>query len=311
MDRITEEAANWLVREADEAMDWAGFTIWLEVDPRHRAAYNELALIDARIGEHAAIPGATAAAPQPVPANDAQPPRWGRWAGVGGATIAAGLALVFALQPVARNSPIQDFRSPAGKSSQIALGDGTRIVLAPASHLTVQGEQLALAGTGYFDVPHKPGRTLVVRAGDFQITDVGTRFAVANEADGVSVDVAEGALSVTSAQLAAPIALAAGHGLYADRSSGTVSKTKVDPGRVATWRSGKLQFDEAPLALVARDISRYSGATVTVDPAIAGQPFSGVIAIDEGASPARAVAQILSLDAKPVAGGIRLEPRRR
>jgi transmembrane sensor len=311
MDKIYEVAANWLVRERDDAMDWDGFTAWLEADPRHRAAYDALALIDADLDDHAGVLVSAAPGLQPVAANDRQPFRWGRWAGLGGGVIAAGLALVVALQPIGRNLSVHDYRSAAGKSSQIALADGTKVILAPRSHLTVQGQQLALEGTGYFDVAHKPGRTLIIRAGDFQITDVGTRFSVGNEAEGVSVDVAEGSLSVTSDRLTKPIALAAGHGLRADRSSGIVRMTSVDPQQVANWRSGKLQFDQTPLALVARDISRYSGEKVMVDPAIADQPFSGVIAFDEAASPTRAVAQILSLEAKPVDGGIRLEPRGR
>lgn len=72
-----------------------------------------------------------------------------------------------------------------------------------------------------------------------------------------------------------------------------------------------MQFDEAPLSLVARDISRYSGKRVTVDQAIADQPFSGVIAINDGQPAAQTLAQILSLDARQVDGGLRLEPRRR
>jgi transmembrane sensor len=311
MDRIYEEAANWLVRERDDGMDWDGFTAWLEADPRHRAAFDELALIDAALDEHPDVLASTAPMPRRIAANDRQTVHWGRWAGLGGGAIAAGLALVFALQPIGRDLPVQDYRSAAGKSSQIALDGGTRVILAPASHLTVQGEQLALEGTGYFDVSHKSGRTLTIRAGDFQITDIGTQFSVENEAEGVSVDVAEGSLSVKSDLLTKPIALTAGHGLRADRSSGTVRLTSVDPQQIASWRSGKLQFDQTPLVLVARDISRYSNEKVTVDPAIADQPFSGVIAIDEGASPARAVAQILSLEARPVDGGIRLESRGR
>jgi transmembrane sensor len=47
IDRIYEEAAGWLVRQQDDAMDWEGFTLWLEADPRHRAAYDDLALLDA------------------------------------------------------------------------------------------------------------------------------------------------------------------------------------------------------------------------------------------------------------------------
>lgn len=311
MERIYEEAADWLVREQDEAMDWASFTAWLEADPRHRTAYDELALVGAQLDDHSDALAATLPPLRQAAANDRGPVRWGRWAGLGGGAVAAALAMVLMVQPVDRQLPVRDFRTAGGENLRVALGEGSTVVLAPASRLRVQGQQLALEGTGYFDISHRPGRTLAIRAGDFLVTDIGTRFAVGNEADGVRVDVAEGTLSVTSGALAKPIALAAGHGLRADRSSGTVRLTRVDPQQVASWRSGKLQFDQVPLALVARDISRYSGRLVTVDPAIADQPFSGVIAIDEGGSPARTLAQIMSLEAKPVDGGVRLEPRGR
>lgn len=307
-DKNFEEAAEWLVRQQSGAIDWDRFADWLEADPGHRLAFDELALIDAALDDHAHT---LADAVPLAPANDRAPLRWGRWAGLGGISIAAGLALVLALQPVGRDLPVENFRSAAGHSREIALNDGTNVVLAPASLLTVKGDQLTLQGTGYFNVPHRPGRTLTVTAGAFTVTDIGTRFSVGNETDGVSVEVAEGSLSVRSARLTKPIALAAGHGIRSDRLAGTVRQTTVAPGDVASWRSGRLQFDRTPLALVARDIARYSGETVTVDPAVAGQPFSGVIAIDDGTSPGRTLAQILALDARPVAGGVRLEPRRR
>ena len=310
IDRITEEAAGWLVRQQDDAMDWEGFTLWLEADPRHRVAYDELALIDADLDTYAHGLEDDRTAFDPVAANDAGPARWKRWAGVGGGALAAGLALALVLQPATTDIRAQDYRSAPGKSAQVALADGGSVVLAPDSHLRVRGGDITIEGTGYFDVPHKPGRKLTVNAGDFQVTDIGTRFSVANEAEGVSVEVAEGALSVASQRLPSPIALHAGHGLHADRSSATVRLVRIEPQRVATWRNGKLQFDEVPLALVARDISRYSGRKVTVDRAIADQPFSGVIAIDQGEAPEQTLAQILSLDIQRVDGASRLRPRR-
>ena len=309
-DRIYDEAAAWLVRQQGDAVDWDAFTAWLEADPRHRTAYDELALIDAGLDEHAARLSDALPPQELVPDNDTQPRRWGRWAGFSGGAVAAAIGLFLLFQPL-NQVPVQDYRSAPGKSLQVALSDGAHVVLAPISHLRVRGDDIALEGTGYFDVPHWPGRTLTITAGEFKVSDIGTRFSVGNEQDGVSVDVADGKLAVSSAGLRQPITLSSGHGLFADRSKGTVRLIKVDPQQVASWRRGQLQFDQTPLALVARDISRYSGVTVTVDPAIAKQPFSGVIAIDHGDAPARTLAQILSLDVKTVGGTARLEPRRR
>ncbi|MCL6684491.1 FecR family protein [Sphingomonas alba] len=305
-DRILDEASGWFVRQQDDAMDWEGFTAWLEADPRHRQAYDGLCALDSDLDFHGKDLEAGFSNISP-PAND-DGPRWGRWAGLGGA-VAAALALVVVMQPVERGSQIQEYRSAVGHSREVALADGTRVALAPDSRLTVSGPQLALEGTAYFDVPHKPGRELAVRAGSFTISDVGTRFAVANEAGSVSVDVEDGRLSVSSDRLDRAIVLTAGHGIKADEQ--TIRLTQMRPADVASWRNGKLQFENAPLSLVVRDISRYSGRSVTADPAVSGQPFSGVIAIDNGDTAARNLAQIMALDARPVDGGVRLEPRRR
>jgi transmembrane sensor len=311
-DDIYQQAALWLTCQDDGAMDWAGFTAWLEADPRHRAAYDELALIDSDIDEHSrqisnAFPANDSVAEGPV-----RRAGWGPWAaGFGGAAIAAGAALFVVGQPAFRTAPAQDYRSVAGSTLSLALNDGSRVVLAPVSDLQVRGNQLALNGTAYFDVPHQPGRRLEISAGDFTVTDIGTRFSVDREAGSVTVDVASGSVAVTSPGLAAPVSLSAGHGLRADLATGTVRLVGVDPQQVASWRSGRLQFDDAPLTLVAHQISRYSGTRITVDPAIADQPFSGVIAINHGEAAARNLAQILSLEVRKVDGGLRLEHRHR
>ena len=310
VDRTYEEAAAWLVRQEDDAMDWEGFTAWLEADPEHRAAYDELALLDQQIVTHSEhLSGASAA--KPGSANDRGTPGWPKWAGFGGAAIAAGLALTLMLQPWSHAVQIQQYRSLPGQTLEVALNGGADVVLAPASRLIVQGKRIELNGTAYFEVPHRPGRVLTIAAGDFTVTDVGTRFSIENEPAGVNVDVSEGAVSVSSAKLAAPISLSAGQGMRVVPSTGSVRITRVDPNAVASWRDGRLQFDQAPLVLVASEISRYSGKRVSVDPAIADQPFSGVIAVNHGEEPARTLAQILSLDVKTVDGITRLEPRRR
>jgi transmembrane sensor len=134
---------------------------------------------------------------------------------------------------------------------------------------------------------------------------------VENERQTLSVEVAEGSLAIKSDRLAKPVSLSTGHGFVADRSDQRIRLTAIDPAQVGTWRTGKLQFDNAPLALVAREISRYSGEKVMVDPKIANQPFSGVIAINHGEAPVQSLAQILSLEVKTVDGAVRIQPRRK
>lgn len=304
-DRIYDEAAAWLVRQSGDAMDWDGFTLWLEANPDRRLAFNELALVDWELDQYSE----RLLASPPSPARLSNKERWRWWGGFGGAAIAAGLAFLTLLQPARHRLPVELYRSEPGKSLVVALDSG-RVLLAPESMLKVEGANLELQGTAYFDIMHKQGRSLTISAGDFKLVDIGTRFAVANESDGVDVAVAQGSLSIASDRLAKPIDLTKGQELRAGRSSGIVRIITVNPQEIATWRSGKLEFDQVPLALVARDLSRYSGERITVDPAIAGQPFSGVIAIGHGEAPARTLAEILSLRVRQTDRAVRLEPRR-
>ena len=310
-DRIYEEAAAWLAREQGGGMDWDRFSDWLDGDPRHRAAYDALALIDRDMDENAGrlsramVDGAL----HPVSPRRV---RWTRWAGYGGGAIAAGLGAVLWLHhPGNHEIAVRDYRTRAAQTVRIALGDGGSILLAPASHVRIRGPQIDLDGSAFLDVPHRPGRSLGISVGEFRVSDVGTRFAVENEPAALSVEVAEGSVALSSDSLQRPLTLSAGESLVADRSHGTVRLAAVDPQQVGSWRTGKLQFNNAPLVLVAQEISRYSDERVTVAPELANQPFSGVIAINHGEAPAQTLAQILSLQVKVVDGSLRLQPRRK
>ena len=303
-DAIIEQAAAWFARQSDESMDWAGFTTWLEADPRHRQAFDQLCLLDSDLDLLAATER-----PLPAAANDQSPRRrWPYWAGGGGA-IAAGLALILMLQPGSQVAGVVDYRSAPAQIREIAMADGTKVTLAPASHLVAQGDEVRLEGAAYFDVPHRPDRTLTVRAGGLTIRDIGTQFEVTSYDDAVEVNVAEGQLAVTASGLAQPVRLAAGRGLTAE--GGAIRLNAQPQSTVAAWRRGKLVFDNVPVALAVRDVARYSGTRISVDPEIGNQRFSGVISIHDGRTAARDIAQILGADARLVDGGIRLEPRRR
>jgi transmembrane sensor len=311
LDRTYEEAAAWLARQHGQAMDWEAFTVWLEADPRNRAAFDSMALLDSELDENASRISKVIARDDLSSANGLPRVRWGTWVGFGGAAVAASLAGLLWVQPAAHETATHDFRSPAAKMVRIAFNDGASIALAPASELRVRGDHMDLQGSAFFDIPHLQGRTLNISVREFQVTDIGTRFSIDSEPEAVTIEVAQGSVEVSSSGLAKAISLTPGEGLVADPSGGTVRLTSVDAQEVGSWRAGKLQFNNAPLALVAQEISRYSGEKVAVDPTISGQPFSGVIAINHGEAPVETLAQILSLEIKTVDGARRLQPRRK
>ena len=309
-DRILDEAAGWFARQHDDAMDWDGFARWLEVDSRHRAAFDELALIDADLESHAE--GITAHLSEDVAATAATERSHGdRWRWWGAGAVAASIAAVIGLQFLPSAMSAQSFTAPAGEVRTVVLPDGVTAALSPGTTLSVRGSALALTGRAFFDVRHQAARPLTIQAGDFQVHDIGTRFTVGAENGSVEIEVASGALSVSSPKLAQPISLAGGRAMIADETLGTVRLAAVDPAWVGSWRNGKLHYENAPLAMVARDISRYSSTKIIVDPAVAGQAFSGVIVIDDARSPAQTLADIMALELRPVHGALRLQPRTR
>ncbi|OJW60082.1 MAG: hypothetical protein BGO57_05485, partial [Sphingomonadales bacterium 63-6] len=256
---IIEQAVAWHLASLGDAMDWDGFTQWLEADPRHRAAFDEVALADALIADHPEAMPPVEVANDDWRGDDALPtPRKGlfsmRWAG---GAIAASLVAVLAVWQFAPGSTVT--YSTGMESREIALEDGSRIELAPHSKLKIEGreeERMALEGGAWFDIRHDPSRSLAITAGALEISDIGTQFDIQSAAGQVRVQVAQGELRVSSEALGKPLRLAAGHGVTFDPAGGTAQVATLPSGRAGEWRDGRLSFDAAPLPLVAADLSR-------------------------------------------------------
>lgn len=298
---IAEEAAAWHAASFDDSMDWDAFTVWLEADPRNRAVYDEIALADALALEHG---GSVIAAAN----DDAQPVTskrsWLRW---GGMAIAASLvALLVAPQLMA---PAAQIYATGDNARNIALSDGSRIVIAPHSRLEVDGrkqDRLALDGGAWFEIAHDPSRTMEIRAGETVIGDIGTAFDVQAVAGHVRVEVAEGALSVSSEQFSAPVRLAGGRALDFDAARGTSIVTRLAASDAGEWRHGRLTYASAPLALVAADLSRYAGLKVTVSKALGERQFSGTLTADNGEAALRDLSQLMGLELRDSGGAFSL-----
>lgn len=304
-DRIIEQAATWHAASSDDAMDWDGFTNWLEADPRHRSAYDEIALADAAAFDHrAAFAQHGDASLRPARSRP-------RLAWAGGAIAAALVAIVAVPQFLSDPASLY---TTAGTSRTIAFADGTSIVLAPHSSLEARGEgtRLALDGGAWFTVPHDPSRRLEISAGPVTISDIGTRFDVQTGSGSIRVAVAEGRLSASAAALDHPLTLAAGQALVFDEPGGSATVTRVAPETVGNWRRARLDFVAAPLVLVVADLERYAGVHVALPENLRDRRFSGSLDIRDGAAAALALADLMGLALRPDESGnrsgYRLEP---
>ena len=289
-ERLLEEAMAWHVALESDDADWDGYILWLEADPRHREAFDVVALTDRLVGEHRDDLRLLTAAPPP------QVRRGGRRQMLFGG-VAAALALAIGI-PALMPKGDTVYATGAGETRRIALGNGAAIDLAPASRLVVkEGDEndLELAGgEAYFDVRHDPARALTIHAQGYAVSDIGTRFAMNLAGPALLVSVAEGHVAVGS-EGNSPTNLAAGQKLVARGDEGTMRISRIAANDVGSWRQGRLVYDDAPLSVVAADIARYSGKAVVLDPAIRARRFSGVLSVGDGSKLLADLAAVMAL----------------
>ncbi len=312
IDTAADTAAAWHARLDAPDMDWDGFGQWLAADPAHRVAYDAIALLDAEIGE--AAPAIAAR----LPANDDQVltvaksrgSRW-QWAAIGSSgALAAGLA--FILVAPSGDDAAQAYETSRTETRSVTLADGSQMQIDRGSRVSVSGGASPVIeigqGAANFAVRHDSSRVLLVRAGGYEIRDLGTKFDVVSARGRVAVTVAEGSVSVmpTDGAPSDATTLNAGQSLDIVPAKQIAERRTVDPKRVSDWTDGRLDYDGAPLALVAADISRYADSPLTVDSSAANLRFSGVLTIGDGSRLVDQLRAVLPIRARRIDGVVHL-----
>ena len=313
------DASAWLARLSGEHIveaDGHAFEAWLAADPEHRAAY-ERALAqwhefetraDAVLAELAAADRRGVLAARK---------RWGLWTGVGGAAVAAALALVV-LPPALREAPAQVYETARAQHQKVTLADGSTIDMDAETRLSVRmaggRRQVALAhGQAIFDVVHDPARPFTVEAAGREIRDVGTQFEVrsrplATGGDELTVTVAQGRVEVRpgASGQGQTYLLTPGQRL-AIGEAGAEAVRLVDPQETFSWRSGRLVYRNQPLQDVVSDLNREFAQQIDIgDPALTRIPITGVIVLDDPHAVATRLSLMLPIKAVPSAQGLTL-----
>ena len=310
-DRMLLAAADWHVRSQQDDMDWDAFTAWLEADPAHGAAFDAVALDDAELTERRASI-ADALRPLVVADNDdagdaandddrvpAAPARWWRWAGAAGAAMAASIAAALVLVPET-SPPVpapQQFLASGGPK-QLTLGNGVQVALSQGASLQMASDgsnEMTLKGVAFFNVPHRPDRTITIHAGGFDVVDLGTSFEIASTPQSVRVAVRDGAVAVHSPRLTVPLRLAAGQGMAAISGSNTIEQLRVTPANVGSFRRGQLVYDDVPLSVVAAELGQYTNAKVIVENDVGQRRFSGSLSLGDRSALVNDVAALMDL----------------
>ena len=302
-----DTAIGWHLGLRDEATaDWDGFTAWLEADPAHAAAYDEVAVADAELAPVlAAMPAA------PLAANDDAAPR-PRWMIAGGG-LAAMLIAGITLPGLIRDQRYQVVTGP-GEQREIDLAGQGHIALNGSTRLTLDRRDPRFAaldtGEATFSIRHDPAKPFVLQVGDDRVEDAGTVFNVVADKAGHRVEVSEG--SVIYNPQSSAVSLKAGQTLFDRADAADIVVRSKDPQAIGGWRRGRLDFQSVPIATVAADLSRTLGIRIAVAPALASRPFTGTIAIDRNPERMRArLGALLDADARPIGRGWSISARNR
>lgn len=300
-DRL-EQATQWFLRVRSEAAsveDLPEFKRWIDSDPRNELAYRKVAATWEGIGSHAAAPQIMVARRNAL--DDARRAASRRWSvrewfsrelalAASICVVLLGAALYFYLQQGVYATGIAEQRA-------LRLDDGSLVTLDAKSRVRVaygDGVRLLVLerGRARFDVARDPVRPFRVQAGDQTIVAHGTQFSVERVAGTVLVTLLEGRVAVTGIatapgsatapvpeqKLLAPpvIELTAGQGLQVRANGRATVVPQIDVQRASAWQSGRLVFDNEPLASAAERVNRYSKLQIEVSSSVADVAVSGM-----------------------------------
>ena len=259
--RIRREAADWLARMGGgpDAGNHAAFKRWYEADRRHADAYDRLAAIWSAAGRLGASPtgGEEAAAPARRPAR--------RAAFALAACLVAGIGLVLVLLGTGRwfsedgrAGPLS-YASAVGEIRQVALPDGSRLVLDSASRVEAEFSDAARLltlreGRARFIVAHE-ARPFIVRAASNEVVATGTVFDVSLIENRLAVVMLEGSVEVRRQDGRSMRRLQAGDRLVIGENA--PERGRASRGEIR-WPSRMLEFDDRPLREAAALVNRYS-----------------------------------------------------
>jgi len=144
-------------------------------------------------------------------------------------------------------------------------------VLAPASHLIVDGRSATLDGEAFFTVVHNAASPFVVHAGRTTATDIGTRFDVRAypEDSSVRVAVEDGRVALSGNH----IALAQGEVATIPRAGAPVIDRGVE--NISAWTTGRLELHDTPAREAVRALARWYDVDLRLgDSSLAAVPLT-------------------------------------
>jgi ferric-dicitrate binding protein FerR (iron transport regulator) len=218
------------------------------------------------------------------------------------------LGALFAWQMLRPARAVLDVATAPGETREVTLPDGSLAVLAAGSRLTVpigfgpEHRTVRLEGEAWFHAMHE-GHPFIVQSGNFVVRDVGTTFTVEGRRHRhFRVTVVDGAVEVRLVEASARLALLSRGDVADFHEDGALLAVHHDqPVEVRTaWRSGTLQFVDAPVMDVLERLSAWFGREIRIAPALTiGRTLTATFPTDSFDGTLEILASLLGVEVVP------------
>lgn len=285
---VHDAAADWFARRQrslDPASERA-FTHWLNADPAHRAAYEEVArnwdegllLSQSPVGRERHLGKAPF-----LLRHRTQVAAAGVGVMVLVGIVAVGLLPSGGPVQVVSEARAATYETDVGEIRTVSLADGSKVTLDTRTRIDVAITETSrrlhvVRGRARFAVAPAAGRPFVVAAGDTEVRAVGTIFDVSLTDTGAKVVSIRGTVEVRNMSDTRPAAarqLTAGEQIELSPSRGISGPTPASQTE-ARWISGMLTLEGTPLSEAVAAINRYNRTQIRVaDPELARRTITG------------------------------------
>lgn len=176
---------------------------------------------------------------------------------------------------------------PYGKTSEVTLPDGTKVLLNAGSRLIYpeifegNTREVFLMGEAFFDVTHDRQHPFVVQTDDYRVKVLGTKFNIsAYPTDNIFETVlAEGKVSMEKNDAGLfdkTIDLEPGQLASFDRSTKETSISNIDTDNYILWTEGLLKFESTDLSRITKRLERFYNISFHyADPMLGGLRITG------------------------------------
>lgn len=277
--KVFEAAASWFVQfqsEPPTQIEEAAWRQWLESNPAHRIAWQQMEQLQRNLGNM----------PAQLTRRALSKPQQRRQVLKLLLAVAGTGYLGWNIQQhTALKNVMADYRTPVGRRQHVELADGSQIELNTDSAIDVvfdSHQRLVRLRAGEILVrTGKQGdtRPFYVETQQGRVQALGTRFSVRQLENTTRVGVLEDQVRIVPAVSdGTPRLLSAGQG--ADFNNSRISPSRIYPQTAAAWADGQLIVLNEPLGNVINELARYRSGVMQCDEQAAKLRVSGAFRLD-------------------------------